>query len=112
MLSKEDILSAKDLKTKDVEVPEWGGAVRVRTMTGADRMKFQHLVSAKGKKESGVIEALLIAAVVDDNGEPLFSADDLAALQSKSTKAIQRVFEAAAELNGLTDKSIDDLSGE
>ena len=30
LLSKTAILAAQDLQTEDVEVPEWGGAVRVR----------------------------------------------------------------------------------
>ena len=30
LLSKTAILTANDLQTEDIEVPEWGGAVRVR----------------------------------------------------------------------------------
>ena len=30
LLSKTAILAAQHLQTEDVEVPEWGGAVRVR----------------------------------------------------------------------------------
>jgi hypothetical protein len=31
LLSKTAILCANDLQTEDVDVPEWGGAVRVRS---------------------------------------------------------------------------------
>lgn len=32
ILTKQAILTAQDLKTEDVAVPEWGGEVRVRTL--------------------------------------------------------------------------------
>jgi hypothetical protein len=33
LLSKSAILCANDLQTEDVEVPEWGGVVRLRSFT-------------------------------------------------------------------------------
>ena len=41
LLSKTAILAAQDLQTEDVEVPEWGGAVRVRSFTGRERDVFE-----------------------------------------------------------------------
>ena len=41
LLSKTAILAAQDLQTEDVEVPEWGGAVRVRSLTGRERDAFE-----------------------------------------------------------------------
>jgi hypothetical protein len=32
-LKREQILKANDIKTIEVEVPEWGGTVRLRTMS-------------------------------------------------------------------------------
>ena len=37
LLSKSAILCANDLQTEDVDVPEWGGTVRVRSFTGRER---------------------------------------------------------------------------
>jgi hypothetical protein len=112
-LKREQILKASDIKTIEVEVPEWGGTVRVRTMTGQARQEFQEAVNTpKGKLPKNMIEALVIATAVDDSGEPLFSAADLKEISKKSSIALNRVFEAAAELNGLTDKSVDKLAGE
>ena len=41
LLSKTAILTANDLQTEDIEVPEWGGAVRVRNFTGRERDAFE-----------------------------------------------------------------------
>ena len=40
-LTKDQILEANDLQSESVTVPEWGGDVLVRTMTGADRDAFE-----------------------------------------------------------------------
>jgi len=46
MLDKSTILAAKDLRTTDIEVPEWGGTVRVKAMSGREREQFMGLVSS------------------------------------------------------------------
>ena len=33
LLTRDEILAADDIKTEDVEVPEWGGDVRVSVMS-------------------------------------------------------------------------------
>ena len=40
LLNKEQIQSVSDLETQDVEVPEWGGTVRLKSLTGAERDRF------------------------------------------------------------------------
>jgi hypothetical protein len=106
-LTKEQILKANDLKTIEIDVPEWGGSVKVQTMTGSARQQFQEALNVpKGKLPKNMMEALLVATLIDDKGGPLFSADDVAELAKKSSLAIQRVWEVAADLNGLTDKSV------
>ena len=37
MLTQEQIRAASDLKTEEVYVPEWGGSVLMRGMTGTER---------------------------------------------------------------------------
>ena len=37
LLNAGEILAAQDLKTRDVEVPEWGGVVRLRELSARDR---------------------------------------------------------------------------
>jgi hypothetical protein len=40
-LSKDDILKAPGPATEIVQVPEWGGEVAVRGMTGAEQDQFE-----------------------------------------------------------------------
>jgi hypothetical protein len=112
MLNRDSILNAKDLKTEDLEVPEWGGTIRIRTMTGHARQEYYKTTAGKDGTPKNVMEALIVACAIDEKGEPLFTSADLHALAQKSSLAINRVFEKAAELNGLTQKAVDDIAGE
>lgn len=112
MLNRDLILKAKDLKTIDVEVPEWGGSIRLRTMTGQARQEYYRTTAGKDGTPKNVMEALIVACAVDEAGNPLFAVGDIGELGKKSAIAINKVFEAAAELNGLTQKAVDDIAGE
>ena len=41
MLSRDTILAKNDVKVEEVKVPEWGGSVLVRGMSGDQREAFE-----------------------------------------------------------------------
>jgi len=113
-LTREAILGVSDLPTEDVPVPEWGGVVRVRTLTGAERDAFEgSIVEKRGKKmvvKSDNMRARLVAlAVVDEDGNRLFTDADVIALGKKSGAALARVFQVAQHLSGLTEDDVEEL---
>lgn len=115
-LSREDILKSQDIRTEEVEVPEWGGSVLVRGLTGAQRDEFEASnLEKRGKNyvpNIANIRAKLVSwCVVDDNGIPLFTRDDIEELGKKSGSALSRVYEVAARLSGLSDDDIEELAG-
>jgi len=116
LLSREQILEAPDLPYEDVEVPEWGGIVRVRGLTGAERDQFEAaILERQGNGRFRVrmtnIRARLVAlACVDEQGRRLFSEQDVAALGQKSAVALQRVFEVAQRLSGLAPQDLEELA--
>lgn len=110
LLDKSAILGAKDLVSEDVPVPEWGGDVRVRTMTGTERDAFGvAIIDSTGKFDRvGYRAKLLSRCIVGEDGQPLFTEADIAALGAKSNKAIERVFVVADRLNALGDDKVQD----
>jgi len=113
MLTKEQILQADDLKTEEVDVPEWGGTVRVKTLTGIERDAFESSIYDKKQKEANlqnVRAKLCVVSIVDEKGERLFSATDVLDLGKKSASALDKIFSVAQKLNGLTQKDIDELA--
>lgn len=106
-LSKQSILNANDLQTEDVEVPAWGGTVRVRSLTGKQRDAFEaSLVSGEGKKRKpdlvNVRAKLVGLCLVDEQGARLFSESEILALGAKSASALDSVFTVCQRLNGLS----------
>jgi len=112
MLTKDQIIQADDKRFADVEVPEWGGSVRIKTMSAKDRQQFQSSISTKGKVADDFMERLIICCLVDDKGKQIFEQADIKLLSDKSSVAINKIFSAAVELNGMTDKSVDQIKGE
>ncbi|MEU8683138.1 MULTISPECIES: hypothetical protein [Streptomyces] len=116
LLSKDQILKADDLPTDRIPVPEWGGEVLVRTMTGEQRDEFeasQVKINKKGQPEQNLanVRARLVSLVlVDEAGGMLFSAYDIPDLGRKSAKALDRVFEKAQEMNGFSDEDMEKLA--
>ena len=109
MLTREAILAAGDLKTVDVEVPEWGGSVRVRMMTGTVRDTFAAgLRKANGEFDATNYRAKLLACcLVDEAGTLMFSESDIEALNSKSAAALDRVFKVADSLNVMNEAAVE-----
>lgn len=115
LLTKEQILGAQDIQTETVEVPEWGGAVIVRGMSGRERDSFEaSMIKGKGKSASVNLEnlraKLVSKCVVDEAGKRLFSDDDIPALAAKSASALNHVYEAAQRLSGVTEEDVDELT--
>jgi len=115
LLSKTAILAANDLKSEDVEVPEWGGAVRVRSFTGRERDAFEaSMVRGEGRDRkvdlTNMRARLVGLTVIDETGQRLFTDEEVDLLGAKSGAALDRVFAVAQKLNGLSGSDVEELS--
>ena len=115
LLSKTAILAAQDLQTEDVEVPEWGGAVRVRSFTGRERDAFEaSMVRGEGRDRkvdlTNMRARLVGLTVIDETGQRLFTDEEVDLLGAKSGAALDRVFAVAQKLNGLSGADVEELS--
>jgi hypothetical protein len=105
MLSKQQILEAKDVRTETVAVPEWGGEVLVKTMSGTERDAYE-VSLATGDKPGlpnlvDVRARLLVFTLVNEDGSRIFTLDEIGVLGAKSAAALDRLFDAARRLNGI-----------
>lgn len=108
-LTKDAILGADDLPAEDVEVPEWGGTVRVRGLTGTERDRFEFaMAAAKDRPDRVDVRAQVVGrCIVDENGERLFTDKELVKLGSKSGAALDRVFDVVRGLSGMGDQAVE-----
>ncbi|HMF88741.1 MAG TPA: hypothetical protein VK575_11740 [Gemmatimonadaceae bacterium] len=104
-LSAADVESAADAKYAEVEVPEWGGAIRLKSMTAGQSMK--QLADLRKYPDDGMCIILIYSAVneadeytysmdrVDEKGVPL----DLIMLRQKSMHVLDRIQRVCVALN-------------
>ena len=107
MLTKDQIFEAKDLVIEKVEVPEWGGDVFVRGMTGTERDSFESsVIDIRGSSQkvnmSNIRAKLVSLSVCDEKGNRIFEDSDIIELGKKSAFALQRIFDVAQRLSGLS----------
>jgi len=112
MLTKDQILNSDDLVKELVTVPEWGGDVYVRTLTGTERDLFESKIMGKngGVNMQDLRARLCSLTITGEDGERLFEESDIKALGKKSAKALSRVFNVAQELNKISDDDVEELT--
>ena len=114
-LTREAVLGAQDIPTEDVAVPEWGGTLLVRGMTGQERDDYEaSIMTGKGRNREVLLRnarAKLVArCCVDEAGKRTFADEDVRALGGKSAAALERVFEVASRLSGITPADMEELT--
>jgi len=117
ILTRDQILQANDLVTETVEVPEWGGSVFVKSLTGVERDQFEAaIVELKGRDTKinmrNARARLVALSVVDEEGKKVFSPNDISLLGAKSAAALQRVFNVAMRLSGISEEDVRELTEE
>lgn len=125
---KEDILNHTDLEYEDVYIPEWDETIRIRELTGAERDKFeQEFIDAaqadtqvefendQGQSEVRSVHmenarARLVAkTAVDNDMNRLFDDSDIPQLAQISGRILDKLYDTAQRLSGITDEDIDEL---
>jgi hypothetical protein len=116
LLSKGEIFAADDRVFEDVDVPEWGGTVRLRGLNGTERDAYeasmQKQVGGKQVQDLRNFRARLVAlSAINEDGTTMFEQNEVAALAKRSSVALSRLFDAACRLSGITDEDVKDLEG-
>jgi hypothetical protein len=107
MLSRDQILAAQDLPFEDVEIPEWGGQVRIRALTGRE-VEVLTRAQAKGEEVS-IIKLALPLCLIDEDGNRLFTDEDMEALWEKNAAILLRLGVIALKISNLDPESNKEL---
>lgn len=121
VLTRDAILQAKDMDRRYVYVPEWDGGVWIRTLRADEFDEFQGSIldqRSNGKRRStGKVDTrnlrakLVVRCACDAEGHQIFDETDIPALGAKNTAALNRLWDVASELNGVTDADTEELAG-
>jgi len=115
LLDRDAILEVDDINIELLDIPEWGGEVYVRGLTGIERDNYEAgLIISRGKQQVVNLQnaraKLCALSLCDADGKPLFTPADVIRLGEKSASALSKVFETAQRLSGLSDEDVADLT--
>ena len=112
-LSKEQILGIRDIKIEELYIPEWEDTVYVKTMSAEERDKFEEAIFVReGNKRKadlvGLRTKMCAFVLCDEQGNRLFTEDEVQALSHKNANALTRIFEKAQEMSKMREGDLED----
>ena len=115
-LTPEDILAPLTWPTETLEIPEWGGTVTVRGLSGTELDEFNtSVIRQKGNNvevnRRNYRAKLVARCLVNGDGKtPLFKDEgQIVALGMQPVKILDRILEVVNRLNGTTDEEQEEL---
>lgn len=115
-LTGADIRKKRDLVTEDVEIPEWDGWVTVKALSAKERDDFENSVLVKRGKvkefqNTNIRAKLAVRTTINPDGTRVWTDDDAEWLGDKNASAVNRIYNVAGRLSGITDADADELEG-
>lgn len=121
-LTRVAIEKAAELRTKLVDVPEWGGEALLRELTGTQRDAYEaSIVGSKSVREGkrstqeynlyNIRARLVSLCLIDpDTMQPMYSEHEVNILGNKSAAVLDRLFSEAQKLSGITDEDLAEMT--
>lgn len=96
---RDQILSAKDLKKEAIEIPEWGVTVYASELCAGN---YDAVMKAHGKDDTNLsVATAIVLGIEDENGNAVFSLDDIEVLMTKSMRVLERLYKSVMRLCGI-----------
>jgi hypothetical protein len=116
VLTKESILAAQDRQVRELHIPQWGGMVRLKSLTAAEWEPFAQLCRDRTAQGAGfdirhIRAKLLQLSMIDAAGVLMFQPEDIPLLEQKSTAIVELLWNECRELNALSDEAVEELQG-
>lgn len=109
-LTADAIFAANDMHLVPVNVKEWNGTVHIRVMSVGEMEAYQREFAEKRESMDNWRAKLLVRCLCDKDGKPLFTAEQVEKLGTKSVKVMSRLFDLAMKHNAVTEKDVEELA--
>jgi hypothetical protein len=113
-LTRESMLAAaaQPRPAETMDVPELGGAVTIRAMSGKERDAFESAIALERRRHvttTNVRARLAVACLVDDQGQRLLTDADADALGELRADVLDRICSIAQRLSGFVSADLAEL---
>ena len=105
-LTLADIVGAQDMPLIEFEVPQWGGVIFLRKLSGKERMD---LVTQTSEEDDKGMVKFLARYIFDEHGNRMFTDDKLELLNAKASDVLDDIAQKVSTLNGLSKAAEDDI---
>lgn len=96
---RERIFAPRPVRTRAVDMPEWGGTVYVRALSVAETERMDAKILGPDSDKGSMIVDMAIATACDESGAPIFTAADADALAALPAAEMRRLYQAGAKFN-------------
>lgn len=104
---------ATTIPRERLELPELGGFVFVKGMTGGERDEFEKSCrDPKGRLRGNTRARLAVRTVVNEDGSRVFTDDDIQTVGRIRVDVLQKVFNLAQKLSGISDADVEERGGD
>ena len=100
-LDLQAIRDADGRKVKEIDVPELGGELRVRMISGTDTFRLDEQTKKHPDDAAGQVRLLFISTIIDEEGKPLFDGRTVQVLMEREWPCVMRLAEEIQEFCGL-----------
>ena len=108
-LTRDAILAGATPHVNEVLVPEWGGSVYVRGITGTQRDQWDdRMYRIREGKGTSLLRGTVAAwCICDADGKRVFNDADAGTLGNQDGAALDRIYDVALRLSGLGDAEVE-----
>lgn len=100
LLTEADIIAIDDIETEVVEVPEWGGSVKLRGLS------LEEVLATKTGTDTSDFASMGVKLLAASFAEPVLSPEAIEALGKKSARVITRLLSVATRLSGIDEEAV------
>ena len=119
-LTKKTFMEGSELHMEPLDLTaECGGWVMIKEMTGAERDQYDAMVFGKVKDKDdpnmaakvmdNIRAKMACMTVCNEDGKRLFNLEDVKKLGKRSSIALDKIFDKAKEVNGMSDEEMTGL---
>lgn len=107
LLSIEEVTAVEDITYDVIDIPEWGGKIRIGSITAEDMMEWVESNEGEARRTAGL--RLIVKSLVDEEGNRIGAPNLLQVLKKKNNAVCTRIVERILKLNQLNPKASEEL---